>query len=210
VIRPVHIRHIVDGDAFDPGAVPVFARYMVPQDRRGVNGRQGFQSGQNNRKLREEADFTLVFPNDVGGDGVMHRDRFRILADTGSYRIGDEWIEVYEGDPPGGDLVAVVTPVDYTINRTSIELHCKDALITQTHSRETAGGLQWIAAPRDVFDHYTSGWEAWAADDFPRDGRFSYSTSVQTTADGRWSYQEAAHSPETAGTQIDLTSTGGD
>jgi hypothetical protein len=213
VIRPVHVRHIVDGDQSAAGATAVLGRYFVPQDTKGANGRNGFQSGQDNANLRQESDFTIVFPNADGGDRVRHLDRFLILAtraDPGrDYKYGDEWLEVYEGDPPGGDLLRVGTPIDATVTRTTIELHCMDALKTLEHARETAGGLYWCAAPRDVIENYTQGWQAWLKDDFTDLSPFGghYLEIEQTTNDGKWTFTRVEPAP--SGSGLRLLSDGG-
>jgi hypothetical protein len=184
LIRPVHIRHIKDGTETELGAVAVLDRYMVPQDASGPNGTLGFQDGQNDRRLNEESTFTLTFPNADGSDGVPHIDRFLILSTRDDYQLGDEWIEVYEGDQPGGDLIACGSPSQATASQTTIALTCVDAYFLQKLVRETSGGMYWCAAPRDVFDHYTQAWTNGFATDFSDPTTYSFSIHPQTTAAG--------------------------
>lgn len=121
-------------------------------DADGLNGRDGFVSGQLERRLYDVGTVTLRFPNAAGDDGVLHRDRFKILADP-AYAVGDEWIEVWQE----GDLLATVTPVSADVSRQEIALSCEDGLAVLRLCREGQFGW-WNHAPRDVWEHYCRAW----------------------------------------------------
>lgn len=118
----------------------------------GLNGRGGFVSGALERRLYDVGTVSLRFPNAAGDDGVLHRDRFKILADP-AYCVGDEWIEVWQE----GDLLATVTPVSADVSRQEITLSCEDGLAVLRLSREGQFGW-WNHAPRDVWEHYCRAW----------------------------------------------------
>ncbi len=162
VLQPaeVRLRHIIQGGG--PGAVTVLGASYVPQPREGVNGGQGFQGGSFELRLGEEGGFSLTFANAAGGDGALHRDRFRILnSGKGRYKPGDEWIEIYIGR----QLKFVGTPTKATVTRGQIEISGTDALPLLQRTRENQVGF-WHHAPRDAFEHYTGAWRALIADDF--------------------------------------------
>ena len=120
----------------------------------GLNGRGGFVSGALERRLYDVGTVSLRFPNAAGDDGVLHRDRFKILADP-AYCVGDEWIEVWQE----GDLLATVTPVSADVSRQEITLSCEDGLAVLRLCREGQFAW-WNHAPRDVWEHYCRAWRA--------------------------------------------------
>ena len=146
---PVRVRRVALGTG--PGQVTVLGQSFVPSWD-GVNGRGGFINGSLERRLYEPGRLTITFPNAAGTDGVMHRDRFRVLSDP-SYAIGDEWVEVWED----GDLLAVMTPVSATVTRQQIDLSCEDGLAILGLCREGQFGF-WAHAPRDAWEHYCRAW----------------------------------------------------
>ena len=182
--RPVHVRHIVLATATTPGAVQVLGQWFVPADRAGVNGPGGFIAGEIEDRLGEEGAGKIAFPNTVGGDGVRHLDRFACLAPDRKYEPGDEWLEVYEGPGPVGDLIGVFTPAgDRTITRSRIEILVRDGLYLQKKQRETAAGI-WNHAPRDVIEHYSGAWQVLLADEFEHGfARNAWSRSRATVVD---------------------------
>lgn len=164
--RPLHLRHVVDASQGTPGAVQILGRWFAPQDRRGVNGPGGWVSAEVEDRLLEEGRGKIRFSNTVGGDGVSHVDRFQVLGATAAaYAPGDEWLEIYEGPFPCGDVVACVTPGDAVLDGVGIELDCTDALGPLKAVRETTAG-HWHHAPRDVIEHYTGAWVPVLAETF--------------------------------------------
>lgn len=189
--RQIHLRHIVDVPQGTPGSVALLGRWFAPTDRRGINGPGGFVSAELEERLLEHGTGKLRFPNATGGDGVTHLDRFRCLGSTAdAYAPGDEWIEVYEGPPPCGDLLAVVTPLDATVARNgAIDLDCADGFWLGNKMRETTAG-HWHHAPRDVIEHYSGAWVADIVEGFDRVD-LTYATVDQATADGDWIYRRS-------------------
>lgn len=202
---PVHIRHIRPGVSTSPGAVQVLSRYFYP-DRRGVNGQSGYVSGTIEPRLCEEGTLALKFPNADGVDGTPHRERFEIIRrgkviplggncfffQGGNYRPGDEFLEVWLGQPPTGDLLFVGTPTQATLTPSEIGLNLQDAYFLSRKTRATAADV-WANAPRDVFEYYTGVWTALVADGFDTTQRaFVWSTSaLQVSSDGVWAFTRA-------------------
>lgn len=200
---PANLRHVIDGAPGTARGINVLNRTFVPQNRRGINGRQGYTQGQVETRRDEEGNLTVTFPNTAGSQGGLHRDRFLILQrgrrrpapdgsgatiyEGGNYRAGDEWLELYQGRH---DLESVVTPTAAKVDRNTVELTCTDPLWLLNKARETAAG-HWCHAPRDVLEHYSQIWEAVVADDFSNQ-LFTFSANNQTTADGRWTYHHAS------------------
>lgn len=181
--RPIHLRHLVDAPSTAPGAVQVLGRWFAPQDRRGINGRAGWVSAEVEDRLLEEGRGKIRLPNTVGGDGVAHVDRFRCLGSTAdAYAPGDEWIELYEGPFPHGDLLACVTPGDMSIDGPAgIELVCTDALGPLKAVRETTAG-HWHHAPRDAIEHYAGLWQVLVGEGFDGTGLPATWTSAGTVS----------------------------
>lgn len=204
VLQPgrVSVRHIKLGTG--PGQRTILGRTYVPTWE-GLNGPGGFASGTYQPQLGQEGEAHLVLPNAPGPDGVLHRQRFKIITDGavgggatgsyaytgGTYRPGDEFIEVWHELYP--EPILVFTPTQAQLSMTAIELVGYDAMWLLKKQRETASGF-WCHAPRDVWEQYTRAWQALAADDFSRTP-FSYSTAVQTAYDWQalalWSYANA-------------------
>ena len=155
---PVTIRHLRRGTG--TGQITLLAATLVPQPRKGVNGRRGYQSGSYEAALNDEGTATIAFPNTVGDDGVLHRRRFLILTDPG-YHPGDEWIEILQS----GRVLFVGTPLGATKTRGQISLRLADGQWLLRKQRETTAGF-WTHAPRDVFEHYTKARRALVADTF--------------------------------------------
>ena len=143
----VRLRHIRQSAT---GTTVLGTKFAPTSD--GLGGRGGFVSGTLERRLYDSATVTLRFPNAAGDDGVLHRDRFKILSDP-AYAVGDEWIEVWQE----GDLLATVTPVSADVSRQEIGLSCEDGLAVLRLSREGQFGW-WNHAPRDVWEHYCRAW----------------------------------------------------
>jgi len=153
------IRHIVQVPAGTPGATQVLGAWYAPAPSRGIGGDTGWVQATWDRRVGEEGEFTVRLPNTVGGDGVRHRERFRILTDRERYRPGDEWLEIYQD----GRLELVGTPVKYQIGRGEIVLTGTDGLPLLARTREFQAGF-WADAPRDVLEHYAGAWVAVIAD----------------------------------------------
>jgi hypothetical protein len=204
---PVHIRHVRNwirdpatrlwrrAISTDLGAVGAMGAYFVPDDRRGVNGSQGFQQGMLERRLLEEGSFAISLPNDVGSDGLHHLDRFTILAEQAGYdyKAGDEWVEVYEGESPGGRLLFVGTPTRYQITKSKLTLQGYDGFWLLKRARESGAGF-WRHAPRDVFEHYTGIWQARVAEDFSS-GVGAITTNMTLTGGTLFMADQAAPPP---------------
>lgn len=177
---PVTVRRVALGTG--PGQVTVLGQTFVPAWD--IGGRQGWVSGTVDRRLYEEGQGSLRLANAAGSDGRRHLDRLRCLTDPG-FASGDEWFEVYEG----GALVGVWTPTGtQRIGRTELQLSGEDATTLLKRTREGLFGY-WAHAPRDVIEHYGRVWRALLAEGFDAGGpTFTYSTSPQTTSDGKWDY----------------------
>lgn len=210
VLQPgrVRIRHIKLGTALEPGAVQVLGRWFVPQDERSVNGRQGFQTGQYERRLGEEGTFSITFANAEGPDGVLHADRFLVITDgkripgvesDDSYRPGDEWFEVYLEE----ELLFVGTPTDAEVTRTSVTLSGKDGLWLMNKVRDR--GHVWAHAPRDVWEHYAGIWQAAPLDNFEDSSSYTYATTEGTSPNGKWRTKRIEPSPIPERVQMRLT-----
>lgn len=157
---PVRLRHAKLAAA----GTAVVGATLAAQDVSGINGERGYQSGTYEPALSEEGTAKVTLPNAAGGDGVLHRRRFRCLTD-GGYQPGDEWIEVWEGAPGRGRALFCGTPVDWKVGRSSVDLTLADGTALLPQQRENAAGF-WSHAPRDVFEHYTKAWRTVVADDF--------------------------------------------
>lgn len=142
----VWVRHITRAETGVTVVNVTFAAELLE----GVNGRQGWQTGETTAQLADDGTVTITFPNTVGDDGVRHLDRFAILTDP-AYRPGKEWIEVMR-EPH--EPVAVFTPVTEKRSSTSIELSGYDVAGFLNRFRASEIDL-WAHAPRDVFEHYT-------------------------------------------------------
>jgi hypothetical protein len=153
---PVTLRHITRAAT----GTSVVGATFAAQIPLGVNGRRGYQSGTYEPSLSETGTGAITLPNAAGEDGVLHRNRFVCLTDSG-YAPGDEWIEVYQD----GRVLFVGTPTEWDVSRTDIRLTLDDGSGLLTTQRETAAGF-WKHAPRDVFEHYTKTWRTCVADDF--------------------------------------------
>lgn len=195
----VRIRHIRKGTG--DGQVTVLGQAYYPSWS-GMNGRRGFQVGQYEIRLDEEGTFSLTFPNTTGDDGVLHRDRFLILTagkrtplsgggayaySGGTYRPGDEWIEVWYSEP--GQIIFIGTPTQAKITRDRVEISGYDARWLLKKTRETSAGF-WMHAPRDVWEHYCSVWHSHVASDFESEV-FTWSTGA-TTYNNEWVYTRAS------------------
>lgn len=181
------LRHIIPAAESDPGAVQAIGAWWRPDAEQAVNGRHGWIAATVERRLREEGKVTVRLPNTAGSDGREHRTRFAVIRNRDTYRIGEEWLEVWR---EAGKLMAVVTPVSYEISLTEIQLECYDALALTAMVRDETLH-PWNAAPRDVLAYY-SGLERPVA---IRDFRGWTDTGDGTTDDG-WSYQGAAPHPD--------------
>lgn len=206
----IRIRHVYRPDLFNPArssdnAQTILGKTYAPS-MAGINGPRGFQDGQYERRLNQEGTFTLTFPNAAGEDGILHRSRFLILQNGrrtvggsfysytgGSYRPGDEWIEVYRVTQGGvvGDLLFIGTPTQATVSQSQIQLTGTDAFWLLRKTRETSTGFIHLS-PRDAIDYYTSAWQPVLIEDFNKGQTFSNSgyTDV-TTADGRLDSRKA-------------------
>lgn len=142
----------------------VLGATLAAQAPLGVNGDQGYQSGNFEPVLSEQGTMTVTLPNSAGADGRLHRNRFDCLTDS-TYNQGDEWLEVWHGVAGRGRLLFVGTPTDWRIGRTTIALTLTDGTGPLELQRETAAGF-WTHAPRDVFEHYSKAWRVILADDF--------------------------------------------
>lgn len=205
VLQPgrVRIRHIRRGG---PGAGTWLGQVYTPSWS-GLNDQVGgWASGQYELRLLEEGTFSVVLPNTVGGDGILHRDRFLVITEGkrlpevgaegavtyggGTYRPGDEWLEVWWPDTTG-ELLWVGTPTKAHVENAAVQLQGADGYWCTRLQRETAAGY-WHHAPRDVFEHYTQAWQAPVADDFTPPPTLVYDTAGErTTGDGLWAYRAA-------------------
>lgn len=215
VVQPgtVRARHIRQGVSTDAGAVSVAGTWYTPQRGNGLNGQGGFTAGEYESRLLDEGKATVSFPNSIGGDGVLHRERFLLLAlgkrtvtagatiftlAGGTYRIGDEWLELYWGDP--GDCIYVGTPISATLTREQLTLTLVDGSYLPRKSRDSVAGF-WAHAPRDVFEAATQPWTMLAASDFSDASSIpAYSTSGALSGDGVWLGTRAQADP--VGTRV--------
>jgi hypothetical protein len=148
---PYRLRSLAITPAGARTDVAVFGgRAFEPQPLEGVNGRQGWQAAEVTTELGDPGTFTVRFPNAVGDDGRLHRDRFDLLTDP-LYRPGDEWLEFYR-EPH--DLLLVGTPVKWKIDGTTLELSGVDARQLLNADR-TLEFDPLTHAPADVFEHYS-------------------------------------------------------
>jgi len=199
-----HVKLNPPGAPAQPGQVVTSTgQAFYPLDRRGVNGKGGFTQGHYDPTLNQEGGFSVAFPNDAGDDGQMHRDRFSVVKQGrptpgpggvityqgGMYRPGDEWTEIYLGEP--GELLFVGTPTGATLTDSLLTINGFDGQWLLKKTRETAAGF-WNHAPRDAFEYYCQVWQGVLADTFvpPAQGgnQFTYSTAQNVTPDGRWAY----------------------
>lgn len=203
----VRIRHIKTTAGLGDGPpVTVLDTIFLPSWA-GLNGRNSHGRGWSGATFRPEpindvGTATLKLPNAAGTDGRLHRERFAILTRGrarptasggtvyrgGSYRPGDEWLEVYpEGrtETPG----FIGTPIGATITPTTIELQLADGAWLTKKARETAAGF-WNHAPRDVLEHYSSLWRAVKATPLDDLSTFTLGrdNGDRVTADG-WAYR---------------------
>ena len=133
----------------NPDAWDVGGGVFLPEPLEGVNGRQGWQQAEVAPALGDDGEFTVRFPNAVGDDGRLHRDRFALLTDP-TYRAGEEWIEFYR-EPH--DCLFVGTPVRWKIDGSTLELSGADAGVLAVADR--SGELdQWADPPQTVIEHY--------------------------------------------------------
>jgi len=146
----VWVRHIKKGLSTDTGAVQVCGTWFTPQATYAVNGVGGWTKAEYEERLNEEGSFSITFPNDVGDDGIRHRDRFLYHTDT-YYRPGDEWLELYRDD----ELLFVGTPTGGTLTFSEVTLRGGDGLELLKKARESLSA-HWVGAPRDVFEAYTT------------------------------------------------------
>ena len=169
VIQPDPAGTMVLGSGFSAAAV--------------LRGPDAFAAGTVEARLYDAGGGTLKLANAAGQDGAANLTRFRCLTDP-AYAPGDEWIEVYEDT----DLIGVLTPTSGSVDRGTITLQGEDGTTLLKRTRETTAGY-WAHSPRDVIEHYGRAWRALVAEGFEASGpAFTYSTSPQTTADGRWDY----------------------
>lgn len=110
------IRHV--HSTTDPTAVQVGGARMVAELVEGAGGRQGWISAEVTPALSDSGEAKITLPNTVGDDGILHRQRFRILTDA-RYRVGDEWIEIMR-EPH--DAIAVVAITAANVTASTIEL----------------------------------------------------------------------------------------
>lgn len=152
----------------------------------GMNtGENGHAGGSWERRMYEEGNFRLSFPNREGSDGRLHRERFAPLYD-GDFHPGDEWFEIYDHT----DLVYTGLTRGAEVSLQEVAVGGSDGAWLLRKTREYWAG-HWNHAPRDVWEHYLSLWKMVIADDFEDESRFSWSTSNQTTSDGKWVYLRA-------------------
>jgi hypothetical protein len=129
-------------------------------DPQGVNGDRGWSGGSYVQQEGLEGSFTLSFPNNVGEDGELHRNRFFVTA-LANYHPGDEWFEVWQDQ----DLLFVGTPTGAVIDPANIAISGVDGWWLLNKVRETSAGT-WHNGPRDVIERYCSAWASLSSDDF--------------------------------------------
>lgn len=192
----VRIRHVTLQESAGAGTTSVLGRPY--RGDWGINGELGWQRGSFNRRIGEEGEFTLELPNAPGSDGILHRDRLLItrtgrrrpqsdgsaVYDGGSYRPGDEWLEIYADGADGNGLVYVGTPTKAVVTKQRITISGWDATWMLKKTREFQAGF-WHHAPRDVIDFYSSMWQCLYADDMRPVGlqRRSFSSEVTLRED---------------------------
>lgn len=151
-----------------------------------LNGRAGWQSANVAQALSDDGSVVLVLANAEGDDGRRHRERFGLLTDD-TYRIGEEWLEVYRGEQMRpDDLEAVFTPAAWRMDRGNLELRGPDLMALYTLARSSELDV-WHHAPRDVFEHYTRLPVALLARSFAN----WIATGSGASSDG-WTYADAA------------------
>lgn len=206
-VSPIRLRHIVrvglpvTPDPLEMGVSGTDIEVLGSDFRAssgGLNGDRGFATGEYERRMWEEGDFRLRLANGPGDDGKLHRERFALTSlDLPDARAGDEWIEIYDGDP--GRLAFVACPLDFELRRGTLELQGSDALWTLKKAHEFEAGF-WCNAPRDVFEHYTRVWKARFADDFSTFTKvYDNDSTVDTHPDGRSQYVRVGTSGMPAG-----------
>lgn len=188
VVNPtrVWVRHIKR----DPAGQLVVAARFAAQDEVGVNGRQGWQTGQATAQLIDDGTVTLTFPNSTGEDGLLHRDRFACISDE-DYVVGEEWIEVLRDSH---EPLAVFTPNANTRDLQQISLTGEDAAAFLARVRSSEIDLFHGYSPRDVFEHYTrlrhlvigraftSGWAGTGSSGTDNDWDFAHITATNDAA----------------------------
>jgi len=194
--RPIRLRHIVRvGLSVTPdpmwmgvsGTDVTFLGQSFRASAGGLNGDRGFATGEFDRRMWEEGEFRLRMQNGPGEDGRLHRERFALLM-VPDARPGDEWIEVYEGDP--GHLLYTACLLDAELRRGTVEVAGSDALWTLRKTHEFESGF-WCNAPRDVFEHYTRAWVGNFASAFNFAHTWSSSGTPASADDGRFSILRA-------------------
>lgn len=160
-IDPVEcsVRHIVRAAEGDRSAQRVGKGYLGRDDvlRGGVDGLagdNGWARATASPVLSDEGKWTLELPNEVGSDGILHRDRFHILTDDG-YQPGEEYVEIYTDLRPQGEPLFVGTPTDARVTPSAILLEGVD--VPGILQASYAGDIEdWQSkAPVDVLRHYT-------------------------------------------------------
>lgn len=153
---PVLVRHVRRPRAGETATATVLrAGFLAAAgaELEALNSEAGWQSGVVAEALNDDGNVSLVFPNATGDDGVLHRRRFALLTDP-YYRLGEEWIEVYREPMSPGNLIAVMTPARWRMDRSTLELSGTDVMALYTLARSSELDV-WHHAPRDVFDFYT-------------------------------------------------------
>lgn len=150
------IRHVVRGADGDPSAVQLGRVWFVRTDAalgQNLNGQEGWQQAETTLVLSDDGSFSLIMPNTIGSDGILHRRRFRCLTES-DYEPGEEWIEFWS-DVDQERPFFVGTPTDGEKTKAAITIKGADvnAVLAGFYSSEAD---PWEgAAPADVFAHYS-------------------------------------------------------
>ena len=164
----VRTRHIVRATSSDPGAVEVLpGQWWAPAPGTGIEGRQGWQQAQVERRVSDHGTMSLSLPNGPGDDGRMHRDRFAVRTDPG-YRLGEEWVEFVDADSHRPLFVG--TPSAARVDGSTVGVSGVDAgaLLNQWREGKVA---PWVpTAPGDVIDWYSQAPQQVVAQDFAASG----------------------------------------
>lgn len=188
---PVVVRHVRRTRAGETATATILRAGFIAAagvELEALNGEAGWQSGVVAEALNDDGNVTLTFPNAAGDDGILHRRRFALLTDP-YYRLGEEWIEVYREPMNPGNLIAVMTPARWRMDRSTLELSGTDVMALYTLARSSELDV-WHHAPRDVFDVYTRLPVATFARSFVG-WNIAAGSFGGTTADG-WNYANVA------------------
>lgn len=174
---PVAARHIVRADQYTTGAVQVLpGHWWAPAAVDGLDGDQGWVSATVERRLSDHGLLSsLSLPNAAGPDGIEHRNRFAV-NNAERPQPGDEWIEFT--DKASQRPIAVVSPSNAQVNRSTVTVSGIDAAGLCSGWREGKIAAWTPSAPQDVIDWYSQAPHAVLAHDFTSAGHTGWTVST--------------------------------